>query len=80
LVRQQAVLAHEPQNAAPAGADAGKAQPGPQLAVALAMKGAVPEQLLDRRHQAFVRHHALRLGPFADGLLRVMTVSVNGGP
>jgi hypothetical protein len=79
LVRQQAVLAHEPQDAAPAGADAGEAQPGPQLAVALAMEGAVPEQLLDRRHQALIRHRALRPGPFADGL-RAMTVSVNGGP
>src|SRR3954463_9626384 len=77
---RRAVLAHEPQDAAPAGADAGKAQPGPQLAVALAMKGTVPEQLLDRCHQAFVRHRALRPGSPADGLLRVTTVSVNGGP
>src|SRR5688500_18178663 len=65
---------------ASAGADAGKAQPGPQLAVALAMKGAVSEQLLDRRYQAFVRHRALRPGSPADGLLRAMTVSVNGRP
>jgi hypothetical protein len=35
LVGQEAVLAHQPQDAAPAGADAGEAQPRPQLAVAL---------------------------------------------
>jgi hypothetical protein len=80
LRRQQVVRLHQPQDTTPAGADAGKAQPGPQLAVALTMKGAVPEQLLDRRHQAFVRHRALRPGPPADSLLRAMTVPVNGGP
>src|SRR3954471_20008343 len=41
LMGQQAMLAHEPQDAAPTGADAGEAQPRPQLAVALAMERAV---------------------------------------
>ena len=39
LVRRQAVLAHEPQDAASAAADAGEAQPGPQPAVTLPMGG-----------------------------------------
>src|SRR3954464_10652747 len=38
LMGQEAVLAHQPQDAAPAGAEAGEAQPRPQLAVAFAMK------------------------------------------
>src|SRR3982751_4905709 len=62
LVRQQAVLAHQPQDAASAGADAGEAQPGPQLAVALAMKGAVSQELPDRRHQLCIRRGAERPG------------------
>ena len=36
--RQQAVLAHQPPDPPGRGADAGKAQPGPDLAVALAMQ------------------------------------------
>src|SRR3954470_8056181 len=47
LVGQQAVLAREPQDAPAAGADAREAQPRPQLAVALAVEGAVGQELPD---------------------------------
>src|SRR3954451_930575 len=47
VVRQQAVLAGEPEDAAAAGADAREAQPCPQLAVALAVEGAVRQELPD---------------------------------
>src|SRR3954452_20012075 len=63
LVRQQAVLAREPQDAAPAGADAGEAQPRPQLTIALTVEGAVLQQLPDLPDQGRVRHRADRPGP-----------------
>src|SRR4051794_473559 len=47
LVGQKAVRAHQPQDAAAAGADAGQAQPRPQLAVALAVEWAVLQELAD---------------------------------
>src|SRR4051794_4799111 len=47
LVGEQAVLAREPEDAAAAGADAGEAQPRPQLAVALAVEGAAGQELPD---------------------------------
>src|SRR3954447_19084427 len=55
LVRREAVLAREPQDAA-AGADAGEAQPRPQLAVALAVGRAVLGQPPDRLDRGRVRH------------------------
>ena len=54
LRRQQVVRLHQPKNTTAAGADAGEAQPRPQLAIALAMKGAVLQQLPDGRHQVLV--------------------------
>src|SRR4051794_9932175 len=78
LVRQQAILAHQPQNAAPAGADAGKAQPGPQLAVALAMKGRGRHELPDRPHQRLVRHRTVRPRPSARDRLRLLAMAVDG--
>src|SRR4051812_11811656 len=60
---QQAVRPHEPQDAAAAAADAGEAQPGPELAVTLAVEGAVPQELPDRLDQGLVRHRADRPGP-----------------
>jgi hypothetical protein len=74
LVGQQAVLAHEPQDAAPAGADAGEAQPGPELAVTLAMKGTVSQELPDRHHQVLIRHGAERPRPLVLGSPRSMAV------
>ena len=65
LMGQQAMLAHQPQDAAPAGADAGEAQPRPQLAVALAMERAVLQELPDRPHQVLVRHRTERPGLLA---------------
>ena len=38
LVRQQPVLAHQPQDTAPAGADAGQAQSCPELELRLALQ------------------------------------------
>src|SRR3954447_20649896 len=54
LVGEQAVLAREPEDAASAGADAGEAQPRPQLAVALAVEGAVGQELPDLPGQVLV--------------------------
>jgi hypothetical protein len=79
LVGQEAVLAHQPQDAAPAGADPGEAQPGPQLAIALAVERAVGQQLPDRRDQGLVRHRAERPGPPARHRCRA-AVPVDGGP
>src|SRR4051812_38315936 len=80
LVRQQAVLAREPQDAAPAGADAGEAQPRPQLAVALAVEGAVGQELPDRPDQVLVRHRAPESGPPTHVALRCAAVAVDGRP
>jgi hypothetical protein len=78
-MRQQAVLAREPEDAAAAGADALEAQPRPQLAVALAVEGAVPQQLPDRLDQGLVRHRAERTGPPTLAVGRA-AVAVDGRP
>src|SRR5688500_17787936 len=79
LVGQEAVLAHQPQDAAPAGADARKPQPRPQLAIALAVERAVGQQLADRRVQGLVRHRAAR--PWRPAHARCgAAVAVDGGP
>src|SRR4051812_24273160 len=73
---------HQPQHAPTAGADALEAQPGPQLAVALAMERAGGEKLADRLHQVAVRHRPERPGaPLAhDRCFGSMTVAVDGRP
>src|SRR3954447_14890377 len=80
LVGQQAVRPHEPQDTAAAGADAGEAQPGPQLAVALAVERAVRQELSDRRCQALVRYGAARPGPLALAGRQGTSVAVDGSP
>src|SRR4051794_39630255 len=80
LVRQEAVLAREPQDAAAAGADAGEAQPRPQLAVALAVEGAGGQELPDLLDQAVVRHRAERPGSLRGGSARSVPVAVDGRP
>src|SRR4051812_29393657 len=80
LVRQEAVLAREPQDAAAAGADAGEAQPRPQLAVALAVEGAGGQELPDLLDQAIVRHRAERPGPLGGGFARSVPMAVDGRP
>jgi hypothetical protein len=80
LVGQQAVLAHQAQDPAPAGADAGKAQPGPELAVALAVERAVGQELPDHSRQVLVRHRAQRPGLSAVGCIRSVTMAVDGRP
>src|SRR4051794_22391621 len=79
LVGQETVLAHETQDTAPAGADAGEPQPRPQLAVALTVERAVGQQPADRRDQGLVRHRAERPGPPARDRCRA-AVPVDGGP
>src|SRR4051795_1924014 len=80
LVGQQAVLAGEPQDAAAAGADARKTQPRPELAVALAVEGAIGQELPDRLDQGLVRHRADRSGPPARGVVGSAAVAVDGRP
>src|SRR3954469_21888117 len=80
LVRQEAVLAREPQDAAAAGADAGEAQPRPQLAVALAVEGAGGQELPDLLDQAIVRHRAERPRSPGGGFARSVPTAVDGRP
>src|SRR3954454_24624520 len=80
LVGQQAVLAREPQDAATAGADAGEAQPRPQLAVALAVEGAGGQEPPDLLDQAVVRHRAERPGSLGGGSARSVPMAVDGRP
>jgi len=61
--RQQVVRTHQPQDAALGGADAGKAQPRPDLAVALAVERARGQQLADRLDQRLVGHRPDRAWP-----------------
>src|SRR3954470_25019807 len=74
------MVADQPQDAAPAGADAGKAQPRPQLAVAFAMERAVLQEPPDRSHQLLVRHRTERPGPPALERLRLVAMAVDGRP
>src|SRR3954471_21605556 len=78
LMGQEAVLAHQPQDATPAGAEAGEAQPRPQLAVAFAMKRTAGQEPPDRSHQLFVRHGTERPGSPALDRLRLVAMAVNG--
>src|SRR4051812_45748967 len=80
LVRQEAVLAREPQDAAAAGADAGEAQPRPQLAVALAVGGAGGQELPDLPDQGLVRHRPERPGSLGGGFVRSVPTAVDGRP
>ena len=61
--REQVVFAHEPQDAALGRAHPGDAQPGPDLAVALAVKRAGGENRPDRLDQRGVRHRPRRARP-----------------
>src|SRR5215475_5457045 len=60
---QQAMLPHQAQHAALGGADAGEAQPRPDLAMALAMEGTRSEQPADYGDQRLVRHRSDRTRP-----------------
>ena len=80
LMCQQAVRPHEPKNTTAAGTDASKAQPRPQLAVALAMEGAVRQKLSDRHHQVLIRHGPARAGALALNHLGWAAVAIEGRP
>src|SRR4051794_15583765 len=80
LVRQEAVLAREPEDAAAAGTDAREAQPRPQLAVALAVEGAGGQELPDLLDQAIVRHRAERPRSPGGGFARSVPMAVDGRP
>src|SRR4051812_27364122 len=80
LVRQEAVLAREPEDAAAAGTDAREAQPRPQLAVALAVEGAGGQELPGLLDQAIVRHRAERPGPLVGGFARPVPMAADGRP
>src|SRR2546423_1674736 len=54
--REQVVRAHEPQHATLGCAKACHAQPGPDLAVTLTVKGAGGQNRADRVHQRRIRH------------------------
>src|SRR5215211_7370891 len=78
--REEVVLAHEPQHPALGCAQARHAQPGPDLPVPLAVKGAGGQDRADRLHQGCIRHRPKRartpqhLGP------RGGEMAVDGGP
>src|SRR5436309_1936127 len=72
-------LTREPQDAAPAGADAREAQPCPQLTIALTVEGAVLQQLPDLPDQGRVRHRAERPRPPPLAAIRA-AVAVDGRP
>src|SRR5215216_3214493 len=57
---EQIVLAHEPQHPPLGGAHARDAQPGPDLPVPLAVKGAGGQDRADRLHQRGIRHRPNR--------------------
>src|SRR3954454_6914560 len=80
LVGQETVLAHETQDTAPAGADSGKAQSRPQLAIALAMEGAVLLELPDRLGQTLVGHRAERPRPCVHNCRHWTAMAVDGRP
>src|SRR3954465_3458984 len=80
LMGQEAVLAHQPQDAAPAGAEAGEAQPRPQLAVALAMERAARQKLADRRHQIVIRPGPRWSRPLALSHSGWAAVAIEGRP
>src|SRR4051812_46263927 len=58
--REQVVRAHEPQHATLGCAKACHAQPGPDLAVTLTVKGAGGQNRADRVHQGRIRHRPNR--------------------
>ena len=58
--RLQAVLSGQPQDPALGGADAGEAEPGPDLPVAFAMERSSGEQVADHVDQLIVRHRSDR--------------------
>src|SRR5215204_5176296 len=60
--REQVVLAHEPQHAPLGCAQACDAQPGPDLPVPLAVKGAGGQNRADRLDQRGIRHRPNRTG------------------
>src|SRR4051794_35316619 len=75
---RRAVLARQPQDAAPAGADTGKAPPRPQLAVALAVEGAGSQELPDFPDQGLVQHRAERPGSLVGGSVQSVPMAVDG--
>ena len=78
--REQVVLAHQPQHPALGGAHPGVAQPGPDLAVPLAVEGAGGEHGADRLHQRRVRHRPDRARAPRRRRARRRAVPVDGGP
>ena len=60
---EQVVLAHQPQHPAPGGAGATMAQPGPDLAMPLAMEGAGGQHRPDRLQEVGIWHRSPRPGP-----------------
>src|SRR3954468_3973898 len=59
---EEIVLAHEPQHPAFGRANASHAQPGPDLAVTLAVKGAGAQDGTDRLQQGRIRYRPNRTG------------------
>ena len=59
---EQVVLAHQPQHPAPGGAGATMAQPGPDLAMPLAMEGAGGQHRPDRLQEVGIWHRSPRPG------------------
>lgn len=78
--RQQAVLAHQPQDAPFRGPQAGEAQPGPDLAIAFAVKRAGFQDAADFRNQLRVGHWPLGTSTAPIGPGRRMAGAIDRGP
>src|SRR5512132_2564415 len=76
---QQVVLPHQPPHSSGRAADAGKAQTGPDLAVALAGETALGDRLLDGLQQGRVVARSHGAGP-AFGHNRCLPVAIHGRP
>src|SRR3954453_21276338 len=78
--REQVVRAHEPQYPALGGANARHAQPGPDLAVTLAVKRAGGQDGLDRLDQGRIRHRPNRAWTPRQLAPRGREMPVDAGP
>ena len=78
--RLQTMLARQAQDAALGGADAGEAQPCPDLPVALTVERALGQQLADRLDQRLVGHRPERARPAPRAWFVASAMTIQRGP